>query len=1809
MAQVIFAEFHLSDNPTPRRSALAGFDVTFNGNVYPSDGMIVDVGQSARVLSFENVPQEVSLSLIDKNGNDDVQVAFRENTYRWREATIWKGITDDTTGMLLSQEVLKKGPMEAMNDLNDDGTITLIVSSDIVRSQRTPENVALQAIHNDRLSKGVYGGPGDAVDNTNTTDLIFENANKTFDEVRFGQFTRVQGKTRKSKFLGITIARTRDPDKPKRSGAVVSADDDDFQPAKPYGGAKVDAKIINAWNPSLNSVYLNYNNGFNGQDIGTTPRGFREFILSTGGSIGSFLTTSIPSNTRWYGDRYPDDLDGIVEGTRFVQIQYAVAVGNVDYIGMEFTGLNYTGDDTEHNAGFQRPTDPNEVSVGHILGDTPDGRTIAGLIEVQWSSNTQVPLAGSIGTSSGLITSDHRGIGHVIVTCLYEAGRSGGIFSGGFPNPTFYVENRKTRDWDDTGYSFPTVNDLGSQSFTTGDFDTGTTGDYTLGFNQGVNFVDTTGIVNWRHSGNRLRLWVTDAVRDAILLQYDIGPTSFDYGYVRTIEDPRGGVMEMSGAGSDKSIAAIISIRRTDVPNEPNRFDFMLASMGSLGRFGEDSGMYDASVDHTFRITYLGGQLPLTISDDLTVDISFPAVFVDYLTNGTSGAGLADETIDLQSFQNARGAARTPGVANGVMQGRDSYLSYVEDLQASSGLTIYEERGLIKCYYTKPYGPNDISFEFDEMNTETIKQLATRNRDRYNRFELDYNELVNETQKNLSLESNSVLAINSDYLEEDLLQDNRGDMDAPFLTIFHIQNGDAVEAATVENSASVREYAEYAGFVLDKSRFSDQVEVVTTYDEALGMNLGDPFTVNKELYGWTGLNERVFEAIEITDNHDNTVTIVGAQHTNEWFGIEDSYPSLIYENTPPVLSRYTDVVEAPPPSSPTINPTTFDEDDRSVELTWLAADNAVEYIVEWRLLTEPDAGFKVIERTSGLTSLHRPGRTAATYIYRVISINQFGIQSSPSAQLSVNVAQAIIGAEGVVVDFSPTAFSFRGLAGAYEPTTLTTVMDVRVGGIVGTRLADNTPNSGLGLSQWTVIGTPQVVNGSFTISQNAFSANNLSFSVSNLTQPGQVSVTFRYNASGVVTEFERLINVQVTEDGIAGQGGISYELTNPTHNFSTLNDGVVADFTESAGAFSVILAGVNITNQCTYSSPTQSGGLTVTIDAFTGTYVATGLTADNGTATFVATVPAALLTDTTTDLLLVAIFTVTKSRDGAVGTAADVVRVIRLLQIASDASVPGAPTGGINTATGVAQNSAPWTTSLTSVVQDGERAYEAVATITQTEGVGAFALSGVWSVSQLSGNPGVIGQSILVVYADDAIGTNQSLTAGTREFVQYHPYNGVAPTPPVTGSFVKFIGGDGNPGGSVLVVYADDAIGTNQSVTADAREFINYHEYTGTAPTPPITATFVRFVGGDGAPGQGIFPIYADENGNNQSFTEDASREFVNFFEAAVAPTLPVAGLTFVRYVGEPGSRGSGNFTVVRAGALLTSLTDAAFIAFAETPSNVLPGDTLQYFSTTATPGAVYFSRGDTANSWTIVAKPVDGTQIKDDTVTSDQLDVAEVQTAVVTADAVSGVSTYVETLTIYFQGAQPAIPAGTSVVFDNEGAFTFTTPTNWLDIIPSTTDEIWVTQAEVVITGAGTVTANWVIVSLFRAATVTAVTLAQTGGPILAAYGTDTDFTASYVPSSQNIVVTSTPAGGGTVETATYNLSILNGTYATRIASSTEIVETDTGNNFTFGPIPSFAQTLFIKRWLYEITHTSSGGTLTIEIQAAAPAGGGLPP
>ena len=118
---------------------------------------------------------------------------------------------------------------------------------------------------------------------------------------------------------------------------------------------------------------------------------------------------------------------------------------------------------------------------------------------------------------------------------------------------------------------------------------------------------------------------------------------------------------------------------------------------------------------------------------------------------------------------------------------------------------------------------------------------------------------------------------------------------------------------------------------------------------------------------------------------------------------------------------------------------------------------------------------------------------------------------------------------------------------------------------------------------------------------------------------------------------------------------------------------------------------------------------------------------------------------------------------------------------------------------------------------------------------------------------------------------------------------------------------DGDTAG-VVPIFASNVAGDSQSYTQGSLPYVNYYEYTNTKPTLPVAGlTWVKYIGEDGD-SQGVVPIYADSAaGLNATFIFN-NQEYVNFYEWASPETSPTTippGLTYVKYVGTDGNPGN----------------------------------------------------------------------------------------------------------------------------------------------------------------------------------------------------------------------------------------------------------------------------------------------------------------
>ena len=205
-------------------------------------------------------------------------------------------------------------------------------------------------------------------------------------------------------------------------------------------------------------------------------------------------------------------------------------------------------------------------------------------------------------------------------------------------------------------------------------------------------------------------------------------------------------------------------------------------------------------------------------------------------------------------------------------------------------------------------------------------------------------------------------------------------------------------------------------------------------------------------------------------------------------------------------------------------------------------------------------------------------------------------------------------------------------------------------------------------------------------------------------------------------------------------------------------------------------------------------------------------------------------------------------------------------------------------------------------------------------------------------------------------------TSGAGDFVWGNPIQ-------MTG-LDGVIGSDGLNAG-LLVVYADDAAGTNKTITYVAQEFVLYYEYSGVTPAvSTVTGTWVRFVGADGAPGAPGAPGTPGTPGVDGTVgTRGPGRFEKSISRAGTAPLV-----------------GSATYNV-DALALIASVLGGGI--------NPVAGDIviITYTNTTPTPdevatrGAIHDGTGVDDLDWTSFALQIDGSLLVNGTVVGDSFD------------------------------------------------------------------------------------------------------------------------------------------------------------------------------------------------------------------------------
>jgi hypothetical protein len=920
MITITFASLELSSTVTRYTVIDGGFPLNYDGNTYLNDGLVVALDKTVISAELANVTQNITLFL-----DNDVKNAIQTDTYRNRRAKIFKGEWDPSTSTLSEVRSIYEGIIDTYNTPKADGTVEFIIASLIAPLRRPSDNISLQVLHNQRIEDGVYGasnaiGP--------TVDTFLRNAGQSFQDFTLGASEYRKAVTKpmyikqpknlfgnhKRKYVG---EETVTPEIQETPGSQLEQPAS-YQPARVYGVSGVNAAIVAAWNHKTS---------------------------------GDFAKTKQHYGTNWRGFEDEEASNAIRPDTRFGTIVYLVHAGEVDGLNIYFDGLSgdiqsrslslTSGDTTK-----QYLRDEYEDKNGNTRNNT------YAVVEALWGANNQSPPASWIATSNGQIDANFRGVGYVLVAITYEATRDGAV-SRGIPEVGFQVKQTKSVSmnipaWSETtiafntGYSYDNTSPYSTNSFYVENFLLFFASSRTRPLETGQSFKSA-------FSGGFLTLTPDSAFAADLDLAYGLSSTTLSaYNFVDGITDIQ--ITQSGNYGKFKVVSASRNAAGT------NYRLWLAGDKGSSGTI-DIAQSFDFGIEETIRT---GSITALTTR----VANQHPArVIVDYLMDKQVGPGLSADDIDLESFLLCQeNAAKIPQYVNGVMQGKDTFVEYIQDIADTANLTLYQEGDKIKCRFRKPVQASDVAVTFTENNCSDMELINFRNEDKFNEFLLTVDLQKISNVKAPRITGLPVEVRDTSYLSQDNGIRSIGELTSEWLTLFYSETVDedgntTNEIDESESSEYLESYEQYARFLMDISRFYEEIELTTTYSIAKDFTIGTVFDVENDLYGFTGNNIRRYEVVDYADNHDGTVSLVGQRHSNSIFGLEDDFSNNVFDSLEPTILPYTANSESAIPSAPSLT-AVWEPISRRIDLSWTEpstnAFNTSHYQVQEQANDETD---------------------------------------------------------------------------------------------------------------------------------------------------------------------------------------------------------------------------------------------------------------------------------------------------------------------------------------------------------------------------------------------------------------------------------------------------------------------------------------------------------------------------------------------------------------------------------------------------------------------------------------------------------------------------------------------------------------------------------------------------------------------------------------------------------------------------------------------------------------------------------------
>ena len=869
---ILFADIQLSETLIRRTVYNQKFDIDYDGNTYLSDSLIGTL--SPTTVTLERGDNAQTITLI---GDTDVITAFRDETFRNREITIYRGIwTEEADTKLTDVYILYQGVIEIISTLQNN-LFQISAINIFNRYSTVSTDISLRNLHNYYLQdEQAYSDIVGDIDD-DFEDTIFRNIGSSFYNFIIGNrpgFFREVTTDKLGKLgtaFGPIFQATKTITYPALEGDTLVDTPLSWRPAKVYGRSLVQSAILFAWN--------------------TRESGLLGFRLGD-----------------WYGSRNPDSVVGL-SSSRFGTVVYCVHEGPCDRLDIYLEGI---GDEIVHRSYIPQSGDRKYYTTILTHGNNNDR---IGIITVKFADDrTMLPdvdLRRLAGFEDDIYGPTDLGVGYLIVSITQEVTTEGPVT--GLIEPNFYVTNVSS----DT-LSPPVLPDAPEDqvSFTWEarrliyeDEDINNSNYSIRSFNASNKAVSQSevghNVDEWSdfvtiHS-NRLRYLVI--ARDQSVITF--GDLSGVGQYVRI-------TMVGYNASTGYSVRRFgAQVEGPNFRNEPTAQYYLITKDYTLADDFPDTE-YDATIEYNIIITSISNA-NFTLSppeENFIPSVSFQEAIIDFLRDPISGLGLDESELDLEGFALSEFSPFVPPVCNANLQNEDSIRDYLDLFEDSSGLVLFSEGGLIKCYFGRYRYDDEVIYRFSDVpsnrNTHSITLQAQRMENKYNSYTLEYHQTIFREDGLPQIIAADNTTIDEVFIDEDGGLRNNRVLRTPYIQVFFVEqeNGTIELDDTYDQEGYLDAISRYSFLLGGKSRFGDVVVIVVNESSITTLQIGDVFTVEKTSFGWTGDNIRTFTVTQYTFSHQGRVTIVGVGHSNSNYGLVDDDGIETIATPDPVIVPY-----------------------------------------------------------------------------------------------------------------------------------------------------------------------------------------------------------------------------------------------------------------------------------------------------------------------------------------------------------------------------------------------------------------------------------------------------------------------------------------------------------------------------------------------------------------------------------------------------------------------------------------------------------------------------------------------------------------------------------------------------------------------------------------------------------------------------------------------------------------------------------------------------------------------------------------